>query len=316
MSSRVALLTSGGDTPGMNAAINGAYDQIKAHGGQTLGVRFGFAGLAKRDAHSITADEARSHLGRSGTWLGSSRWPDMRSDAGVKSCVNALSDLKVDGLIVLGGDGSLQAACRLAAHFSPIAFLPCTIDNDIVGTPMTIGMDSAVNYAVDVLERLRCTGRSLPGRGFLVETLGGSSGNLADAVAHKAVISDVLVPERRTDLGDIAERFRQLAPTGAAIAVMSEGYGDAVSISGELTRLSGVRVRPTILGHAQRAADPTRLDRTLARRAAEAAVDELASGDSTFISLGDAGAITAAPLLSTRDQLVPISKTHYQREPA
>jgi 6-phosphofructokinase 1 len=158
-------------------------------------------------------------------------------------------------------------------------------------------MDSAIRYALDAIERLRVTGRSLPGRAFVVQTLGAPNGYLADAVAAAAGIDEVLVPERPYDLDKIGLRLRDQAATGAAIAVMSEAVGDAVSIATALAERAGVRVHPTILGHAQRAATPSRLDRAAAEAAGRAAVDELAAGRSTFINVSAAGAAMPTPLI-------------------
>ena len=178
----------------------------------------------------------------------------------------------------------------------PVAVVPATIDRDIDGTALTIGMDSAILYAADAIDRLRVTGRSLPGRAFLVQTLGAPNGFLADAAAAAAGIDDVLVPERPYDLDDLARRLRERSADGSAIAVMSEAVGDAVRVAEDLATRSGLRVHPTILGHAQRAATPSALDRSLAEAAGRAAVSALAAGESTFVALTPDGAAVRAPL--------------------
>ena len=152
-------------------------------------------------------------------------------------------------------------------------------------------MDSAIAYAIDAIDRLRITGRSLPGRAFLVQTLGAPNGFLADAVAAAAGIDDVLVPERPYDLDAVADRLRELSETGSAIAVMSEAVGDAVRIAEALAERAGVRVHPTILGHTQRAATPSALDRALGQAAGRAAVSAVARGESAFIGLTSDGAV-------------------------
>ena len=157
-------------------------------------------------------------------------------------------------------------------------------------------MDSAIGYAMDAIDRLRITGRSLPGRAFLVQTLGAPNGFLADAVAAAAGIDDVLVPERPYDLDALADRLRELSKTGSAIAVMSEAVGDAVRIAEALAARGGIRVHPTILGHAQRAATPSALDRALGQAAGRAAVSALARGESAFIGLTSDGAVAPSRL--------------------
>ena len=248
-----------------------------------------------REAEHITAADAREHAHESGTWLGTSRWKALATPDGLAECRRALGDLGLTALLVIGGNGSAMGA-RVLAGDIPVAFVPATIDRDIDGSESTIGMDSAIRYAVTVIDQLRITARSLPGRAFLVQTLGAPHGFLADAVAAAAGIDHVLVPEREVDLDAVAAALRDLAPSGSAIAVMSEAVGDAVRIGEELAARSGVRVHPTILGHAQRAAPPSVHDMATGHAAGRAAADALASGRSTFIGLDDDGAVTPAPL--------------------
>jgi 6-phosphofructokinase 1 len=292
----VGILTSGGDAPGMNAAVAGACDEAERLGGRALGIRAGFAGLAGERAEPVTGLQAHEHAGDPGTWLGTSRWPQLREPEGLAACRRAIEALGLTGLVVIGGDGSTNGA-RALADVLPVAVVPATIDRDLHGSDLTIGMDSAIAYAVDAIERLRVTGRSLPGRAFLLQTLGAPNGFLADAVAAAAGVDDVLVPERPFDLDDIAARLRERAATGSAVAVMSEAVGDAVRIAEDLATRSGLRVHPTILGHAQRAATPTDLDRALGVAAGRAAVAAIAGGESTFVGLTADGAVAPVPLL-------------------
>jgi 6-phosphofructokinase 1 len=302
MSFRVGILTSGGDAPGMNAVIAAACDRIERHGGQPLGIPGGFAGLAERDSLQIPANEARAHAYEPGTWLGTSRWPALAEAKGRQAARDALSALAVDALLVIGGDGSAKGARALAGAL-PVAFVPATIDHDIAGTEATIGMDSAIGYALHAIDRLWITGRALRGRAFLVQTLGAPSGHLADAVAAAAGIEEALVPERPFDLRSIARRLRDRAPDGTAIAVMSEAVGDAVSVAATLAEHAGLRVHPTILGHAQRAATPSARDRALAEAAGRAAVESLADGRSAFIGLDARGVAQPAPLTPAPEQI-------------
>jgi 6-phosphofructokinase 1 len=291
----IGILTSGGDAPGMNAVIAGACDEVERLGRRALGVRSGFAGLASRSAGPITAREARTHMHEPGTWLGTSRWPQLRDEQGRAACREAVELLELSGLVVIGGDGSVKGG-RVLADTLPVAVVPATIDRDLDGTDLTIGVDSAIGYAMDAIDRLRITGRSLPGRAFLVQTLGAPNGYLADAVAAAAGIDDVLVPERGYDLDALADRLRELSTTGAAIAVMSEAIGDAVRIAEALAERAGVRVHPTILGHSQRAATPSALDRALALAAGRAAVSGVGRRESAFIGLTSDGAVAPVPL--------------------
>ena len=297
----IGILTSGGDAPGMNAVIHGACEGIERAGGRALGVRGGFAGLANCRATPLDTVYARAHSEEPGTWLATSRWPALAGWEGREACREAIEALGLDGLVVIGGHGSARGALALA-DVVPVAFVPATIDHDVDGTGATIGMDSAIAYAVDAIDRLRVTGRSLPGRAFVVQTLGAPSGYLADAVAAAAGISEVLVPERPYDLEDLGLRLREKAAAGKAVAVMSEAVGDAVSIAAELAEHAGIRVHPTILGHAQRAATPSPFDRAAGEAAGRAAVDTLAAGRSAFITVSTDGAAAPTRLTSPDQQ--------------
>jgi 6-phosphofructokinase 1 len=302
---RIGLLTSGGDAPGMNAAIAGACARAEELGGHAIGIADGFAGLAARRTVPVSALAARAHLGEPGTWLGTSRWPQLREPEGRRACRAALQELQLDGLVVIGGHGSALGA-RAVADPVPVGFVPATIDRDIAGTDLTIGMDSAIAYGADAVDRLRVTGRSLKGRGFLLQTLGAPHGYLADAVAAAAGVDHVLVPERAYDLERIARELAELAAVGEAIAVMSEAVGDAVRMAEALAAAAGIRVHPTILGHAQRAATPSALDRGLGLAAGRAAVEAVTRGASAAIRLAADGTVAPAPLnpetLTTRSE--------------
>ena len=318
MTNTIGILTSGGDAPGMNAVIASACRQSARRGAQVFGVLGGFAGLARGRIEPIAAPQAEQHAHEPGTWLGSSRWPELREPAGRRACLDALEAAGIDALLVIGGDGSTRGATGLAADARAAAALaadargaaetpaerpvfavvPATIDRDLEATDLTIGMDSAVAFAVDTIERLRITGRSVPGRAFVVQTLGAPHGFLAQAVAAAAGIDDVIVPEHATDLDALAARLRERAASGSAIAVMSEAAGDAVRVSEALRERAQIRVHPTILGHAQRAATPSAVDLALGEAAGRAAVDALLRGESAFIGLEADGSVVPSPLLA------------------
>jgi 6-phosphofructokinase 1 len=279
----------------MNAVVAAACEATERLGGAAYGIEGGFAGLAARRAAPISCAEALERADESGTWLGTSRWTALRTPEGLAECHRALRDLRLGGLLVIGGNGSALGAGALADDI-PVAFVPATIDRDIARSDSSIGIDSAIGYAVGAIDQLRITGRSLPGRAFLLQTLGAPNGFLADAVAAAAGIEQVLVPERAIDLDAVAAALRELAPSGSAIAVMSEAVGDAVRIGRELADRAGIRVHPTILGHAQRAAAPSAHDRAMGRNAGRAAVERLSDDRSAFISLARDGTATALPL--------------------
>jgi len=279
----------------MNAVIASACEEGERLGAEAYGVCGGFAGLAGRRVSSLGTAEAQGHAHEAGTWLGTSRWPALQTADGLEACRRGLAAAGLDALLVIGGHGS-ELGARALARSLPVAFVPATIDRDVDGTDVTIGMSSAIELGVETIDRLRITGRSLPGRAFLVQTLGAPHGFLAAAVAAAAGIDLVLVPEEPVDLDVVAAALADLAPNGSAIAVMSEAVGDAVRISESLSERAGIRVHATILGHAQRAATPCARDRALGRRAGRVAVDALTRGRSCLVSLAVDGTATAAPL--------------------
>jgi 6-phosphofructokinase 1 len=298
MTNAIGILTSGGDAPGMNAVVASACERIAERAGRAYGVFGGFAGLARQRIEPIAAARAAEHREEPGTWLGSSRWPELREPPGRRACLAALEAAGIESLLVIGGDGSARGASALKAERSglDLAVVPATIDRNLDASELTIGMDSAVAYALEAIERLRITGRSVPGRAFVIQTLGAPHGFLAEAVAAAAGIEDVIVPERPTDLDAISTHLGELATTGPAIAVMSEAAGDAVRVAEALRERVPLRVHPTILGHAQRAATPSPLDLALGESAGRAAIDALLRGESTFLALAADGTVTPSPL--------------------
>ncbi len=292
MTLRLGVLTSGGDAPGMNAAVVGVCEAAEPAGAEVLGFARGFHGVSTREHSAITASLARRFLREAGTWLGSSRHAEMRTRDGLRRVKQALDDERVDGLAVIGGAGSLAGARALAGLGMPVAFVPATIDNDVPGTGSTIGIDSAVNDAVGVIDQLRITGRALPGRAFVVETLGGDTDHLAVAVAAAAGLAGPLLSLAPAEIERVAARLPGAAQVGEAIVVMPEGIGDAVAVAAALARASGVRVHPTILGHAQRAARPSARDLALGLAGGRAAAGALLERRSAFVALGSPGAWT------------------------
>ena len=290
MTLRLGVLTSGGDAPGMNAAIVGVCEAAEGGGAEVLGFARGYHGVSTGEHSAITASLARRFLHEAGTWLGSSRHPEMRTPDGLRRVRQGLDTEQVGGLAVIGGGGSLAGARALSGLGVPVAFVPATIDNDIPGTEATIGMDSAVNDAVAVIEQLRVTGRALPGRAFVVETLGGDTDHLAVAVAAAAGLDAPLHSLDPAEITRVAAGLSGASEVGEAIVVMPEGIGDAVTVAAALQRVAGVRVHPTILGHAQRAARPSARDLALGFAGGRAAAAALLDCRSVFVVLGASGA--------------------------
>jgi 6-phosphofructokinase 1 len=252
----------------MNAVLLGA--TLAGH--RLVGIEGGFAGLVEGRSRALDTRTLRESLHLSGTVLGTSRWAPMRTPAGVAAAVTAINRLELDRLIVVGGAGSLAATAALAAAGIGVIGIPATIDGDAPYETATIGMDSAINHGVRAIDDLRATARSLPGRAFLVETLGGDTGHLARAVAGAACCPIVLTPEEPWDPADVAARMRAELVEGYTIAIVGEGVGFAADIARTLQGFFGDRIRPTTLGHGMRGAPPSAADRRLGLLAGRTAV--------------------------------------------
>jgi 6-phosphofructokinase 1 len=286
---RLGLLTSGGDAPGMNAVVHAFAVEAGARGDAAIGVRGGFGGLVDGATVDL-ADEAFGAVivGRGGTVLGTSRAPDLRSAEAVEAVKAGLRALALDGLAVAGGSGTRAGVERLRdATRLPIVFVPATIDGDVAGSEGSIGFDSAVEHGVRALDDLLASAVSLPGRAFLVEVLGADCGRIAEAMAAAAPVDAVLVPERPPELEAVAAAMSSALERRHAIALMTEGCGEAGEMARRLGALMGTRVRQTVLGHGQRGTSPTARDRTLGLEAghlAAAALSERRGGDVRIVA--------------------------------
>jgi 6-phosphofructokinase 1 len=281
---RIAVLTSGGDAPGMNAAIRAVVRTAVARGWPVLGVRNGYAGLMGGEFIPLGARNVGGILEHGGTVLGSARAPEFCEDAGQTRALHKLKTQNVEGLIVIGGNGSQTGAAALAARGLPVVGVASTIDNDLYGTDVTIGVDTALNVALEAIDRLKVTGSS-HGRGFVVETMGRDCGYLALMAGLAGGAEMIVIPEVPTEPDDVAEALRKAYERGKAhaIIVVAEGAehdGEAlVRYFREHTDRFGFEPRLTVLGHVQRGGTPTFADRILATRLGAAAVEQLATGN-------------------------------------
>lgn len=280
--SKIAVLCSGGDAPGMNAAIRAAVRRAAGLGHDTVGVRDGYRGLIAGDLVPLGVRDVSNILHRGGTILGTSRCPEFRTPEGRERAARALRDAGVTGLVVIGGDGSYRGAAALAREHGILAVgVPGTIDNDVAGTDYTIGFDTAVNTAMDAIDRLRDTAESHR-RLFFVEVMGRTSGDIAAYVGVAGGADEVLVPEEPTDLMRLCRMIKAGLEAGkrSAIVIVAEGddAGGAAEIAREVSAEIGYDSRVAILGHVQRGGRPTARDRVLASRLGAAAVEALHRG--------------------------------------
>jgi 6-phosphofructokinase 1 len=280
---RIAVLTSGGDAPGMNPAIRAVVRMGAALDLEVYGVERGFLGLMEASFRHLRLREIGGILGRGGTLLQSARTDEFKSEAGRRKALHNLNQAGIDGLVIIGGDGTHKGAYALSKMGFPLVTIPSTIDNDLCFTDVTLGVDTALNTALDAIDKIRDTASSHR-RAFLIETMGRDSGYLAlmSGIAGGAEI--ILIPEAPMTPEQVLEGIQEQYRLGKAhsIIVVAEGYkpGTQAVYDYLLAREQecGFTVRMTILGHIQRGGIPTAFERVLATRLAVAAVENLTAG--------------------------------------
>ena len=276
---RIAILTSGGDAPGMNAAIRAATRAALA------GVRNGYAGLIAGNLQALGARDVGGIIQNGGTVLGSARSPEFREAAGRARALANLEAHGVDALVVIGGNGTQTGSHSLHEAGFAVVGVPSTIDNDLYGTDVTIGVDTAVNITLEAIDRLRTTGSSHK-RAFLVETMGRNCGYIALMAGIAGGAEVIAIPECEVEPHEVAERLRAAYQRGKthALVVVAEGAKQGahaiVQYVTEHRAEVGFGLRVTTLGHVVRGGAPTAGDRILATRLGAAAVDQLARGAS------------------------------------
>jgi len=275
---KIAVLTSGGDAPGMNAAIRAVVRTSHAMGLEVLGIRRGYTGMMDQDVMTLGPRDVANTIQRGGTILLTARSHRFRSPEGRAIAAENLRNWGVDGLVVIGGDGSFHGAHYLQTEQGiPVIGLPGTIDNDLYGTDYTIGYDTAVMTALDAIDKLRDTGASHE-RIFVVEVMGRHAGHIALDVAVAGGAEEVLIPEDPLAIERVVASVKSGLERGksSSIVVVAEGVeGGAEAVRKAIVEGTGLEARTTILGHIQRGGSPSARDRVLASRLGEAAVNAL-----------------------------------------
>ena len=277
---RIGVLTSGGDAPGMNAAIRAVARACLYRGIECIGIRRGYNGLISGDILRMDATTVSHIINRGGTILYTARSDEFRTQAGQERAAGTCKLLGLDGIVAIGGDGTFRGAEALSKHGISVVGIPATIDNDIVCTDYTIGFDTASNTAVDAIDRLRDTMQSHE-RCSVVEVMGRNAGHLALYVVLAVGATAVLMPEVPLNFEeDVVEKIRRARLSGKThfMIVVAEGAGSAMSISDRIRETLGLDPRVTILGHTQRGGTPSARDRVMATRMGYAAVEVLAAG--------------------------------------
>lgn len=276
---RIAVLTSGGDAPGMNAAVRAVTRKAIYEGLEVYGVYNGYQGLIEGDLVELNLGSVGDIIQRGGTFLRSARCPEFRTEEGRAKAVEQLKKFNIDALVVIGGDGSYRGAQKLTELGFPTVGIPGTIDNDIPGTDATIGFDTALNTALDAIDKIRDTASSHE-RTYVIEVMGRDAGDIALYAGLAGGAESILVPERPEDLGAIVDRINHGVARGKkhSIVVVAEGAGSADEIGKLIAEKTNSDTRVTILGHIQRGGSPTAADRVLASRMGAYAVEILLEG--------------------------------------
>lgn len=277
----IAVLTSGGDSPGMNAAIRAVVREAIYHNVEVYGVYGGYAGLMNGNIEKLEVGSVGDIIHRGGTKLLSARCEEFKTEEGQRKGLEQLKKLGIDGLVVIGGDGSYRGALALNKLGFPVNGVPGTIDNDIPGTQFTIGFDTALNTVIESIDRIRDTATSHE-RTFIIEVMGRNAGDIALWSGLAGGAETILIPEDPYDLDEIAQRLDRGHKRGKkhSIIIVAEGAMHGFEFAKMLEEKTGIETRVSVLGHIQRGGTPTAFDRVLASRLGARAVELLIEGKS------------------------------------
>lgn len=294
---RIAVLTSGGDCSGMNATVRAVVRSAMTSNVEVIGIQKGFQGLIDRLYETMKTRSVSNVLQRGGTFLQSARCKEMRTESGLKLASDNLKGMGAEGLIVIGGDGSLTGGQALARQGIPVIGIPASIDNDISYTDVSLGVDTALNNIIRAVDNLKDTASSHD-RAFVVETMGRNCGYLAMVATIATGAEYSLIPEEPYDLDEICRDLRRRYQEGRSnsIIMVAEGAGKAEDIANRIKDQIGFETRVIVLGHYQRGGSPTVFDRVLGARFGQAAVAALLDGkEGTMVGIRGAR-IELAPL--------------------
>lgn len=282
---RVGILTSGGDAPGMNAAVRSAVRTCVQRGIIPVGIHRGYNGLIHSDVVELDARSVNGISSRGGTILYTARCEEFKTDEGLQKAVSTCKYLGIDGVIAMGGDGTFRGAGKLSAAGINTVCLPATIDNDIACSHYSIGFDTAANTAIDAIDKLADTMQSHE-RTSIVEVMGRNAGHLAVYVGLSVGATAILIPEKPFDFEkDVLEKIREGRYRGKHhhLIIVAEGVGHTQEIADRLRNEMGLDTRVTIIGHVQRGGSPSARDRVMAARMGHYAVEQLEAGTTNAV---------------------------------
>lgn len=287
------IVVSGGDAPGINTAVAAFVQQSRQSGDQAFGAIGGFPAVLSGRIIPLSAEQLLPFAAHPGSFLVSSREAVLGEPGADARLHSVLSEHQIDNVLLFGGNGTLHYVLPLLVKWGiRCVGIPTTIDNDVPGTDYTLGFDSACNYAYQAVDGALATALALPGRIFLLETLGGNTGYLALEIARGAGAHGVLLPEYAYEDGWLIERIQKnLTGEGFSLVVLSEGVRAARTLADDIPKWTGVRVRDIRLGHAQRGGNPTHRDRVFAREAALLAYQALRNGINAGVIVQQGGQV-------------------------
>lgn len=276
---RIGVLTSGGDSPGMNAAVRAVVRKAIYHNIEVYGVYGGYSGLMSGNIKKLDLGSVGDIIHRGGTILHSARSEEFKTKEGQQKGIEQMKKHGIDGLVVIGGDGSYRGARALTEQGFPCVGVPGTIDNDIPGTQFTIGFDTALNTVIDAIDKIRDTATSHE-RTFIIEVMGRDAGDIALWAGLAGGAETILCPEENYEMDEIAERLKKGHERGKkhSIIVVAEGVCSGVEFAKQIKETTDFDTRVSVLGHMQRGGSPTAFDRVLASRLGARAVELLIEG--------------------------------------
>jgi 6-phosphofructokinase 1 len=311
---KIAILTSGGDAPGMNAAVRAAARTAFSLGWQVMKVESGYRGLLEGRISQVDRRRLGGIIGRGGTVLGTQRSKEFQTSEGQQAAASRLEEAGVEGLVVIGGEGSLTGALKLSELGVRVIGIPATIDNDVWGTEIALGVDTALNTALETIDRIKDTASS-HNRAHVIEVMGRNCGYLALMSAIAGGAEAVLVPEFEPDPEDLIKFIRKAYEQGKShfIVVAAEGAKlPAAEFHEYVNSTHTYESRLTVVGHAQRGGDPTAFDRILGSRLGTAAVEALAEGEHGMMVALRGELIEILPLKEVIGRMRPLDPQMYR----
>lgn len=310
---RLGVLTSGGDAPGMNAAIRAVVRQGIYNGMDIYGIERGFSGLVNGEYHHLHRNSVADIIHRGGTVLRTARSTAFMTDEGRERALEFIARLQLDALVIIGGDGSFRGALTLMERGVRVVGVPGTIDNDIAGCDCSIGFDTAVNTVTDAINKVRDTATSHE-RIYVIEVMGRQTGFIALYAGIAGGAESIILPEAAFDIDEICRRLRRGLERGKlhSIILVAEGAARALEVGAAITARMNMETRVTILGHIQRGGTPSAFDRMLASRMGAVAVKLLLEGKNGYMTAYNGSRVHAVPMAEALSHKKPFPWDIYE----